>query len=280
MTGCVPEDPSVPQTPFDASERRIWAGRARAYAQSFAALCAHPIPLLLDAARVTSGDRVLDVGTGAGAVAIAALARGADVVAVDADADMAGLARRNAPKADVRQAALPRLPFADGEFDAVVGNFVLNHVGRPRAALAELKRITRPGGRVAVTIWGRPPGAGQALVGRAVEAAGASRPADLPALSPEDDFPRTEQGLVALMGAAGLDAPGCRTLAWDHRVGGDVWWAGHTHGVGTIGQTVARQAPEVIAEIGRHYRELSREFAVTGGMLALPHTALLAHGRA
>ncbi|MFF9076900.1 class I SAM-dependent methyltransferase [Streptomyces sp. NPDC014872] len=54
-----------------------------------------------------------------------------------------------APEADVRLAALPCLPFADDEFDAVVGNFVLNHVGRPREALRELRRVTRPGGRPA-----------------------------------------------------------------------------------------------------------------------------------
>ncbi|MCM2578954.1 class I SAM-dependent methyltransferase [Streptomyces meridianus] len=267
-------------TVFDESERRIWAGRARAYAQSFAHLCAYPIPLLLDAAHVRPGDRVLDVGTGAGAVVAAASARGADVVAVDADPDMAVLARRNAPQADVRLAALPRLPFADDEFDAVAGNFVLNHVGRPRSALAELKRITRPGGRVAVTIWARPPGAGQALVGRAVEASGARRPADLPALRPEDDFPRTGDGLAALMESAGLEDAGCRTLAWKHRVDTEVWWAGHADGVGTIGQTVARQTPAVTAEIRRHYLEMSGEFAVADGILALPHTALLAHARA
>ncbi|MFG2818629.1 hypothetical protein ACGFX4_04280 [Kitasatospora sp. NPDC048365] len=51
-------------TAFDAYERRTWAGRAEAYAGSFARLCAHPVPQLLDAAAVGDGTRLLDVGTG------------------------------------------------------------------------------------------------------------------------------------------------------------------------------------------------------------------------
>ncbi|WP_347400492.1 methyltransferase domain-containing protein [Streptomyces sp. BK239] len=51
---------------------------------------------------------------------------------------MIELAERAAPTAPVRVAALPELPFADDEFDAVVADFVLNHVGRPLLALGEL----------------------------------------------------------------------------------------------------------------------------------------------
>ena len=166
----------MPRTEFDVSERRAWAGCAEAYAGSFARLCAYTVPALLDAAGVREATHVLDAGTGTGAVAAEAIRRGARVTAVDAAPDMAARAAVAARGADVRLAELPRLPFADGEFDAVAGNFVLNHVGRPRAALAELRRVTRPGGRVAVTVWAAPPAAGQALLGRAVRAAGVERP--------------------------------------------------------------------------------------------------------
>ncbi|MDT0346822.1 class I SAM-dependent methyltransferase [Streptomyces litchfieldiae] len=66
-----------------------------------------------------------------------------------------GARRAGGPAAEVRLAALPGLPFADGKFDAVLANFVLNHAGRPRAALTELRRVTHPGGRIAVTVWAR-----------------------------------------------------------------------------------------------------------------------------
>lgn len=269
------------QTAFDASERRAWAGQADAYAAGFAKLCAYPVPALLDAAGVAEGTRVLDVGTGTGTAAVAACERGAKVTAVDAEPGMAALAASAAPEADVRLAALPGLPFIDDAFDAVVGNFVLNHVGRPREALRELRRVTRPGGRIAVTIWAVPAAAGQALLGRAVGAAGVPRPAHLPALAPEDDFSRTEQGLAALLGeAAGLTDVRCTSLAWDHRTTREEWWSGPAAGVATIGRIVTSQSPAVIAGIKNHFDSLCAEFTGPDGSLVLPHTALLAHGLA
>ncbi|MFI0965860.1 class I SAM-dependent methyltransferase [Streptomyces sp. NPDC021080] len=268
------------ETAFDKSERRTWAGQAEAYAASFARLCAHAAPGLLDAAGVTQGVRVLDVGTGTGTVAALACERGAKVTAVDAEPGMVARAALTAPEADVRLAALPHLPFADDEFDAVVANFVLNHVGRPRETLSELRRVTRPGGRMAVTIWAVPAAAGQALLGRAVQAAGATRPAHLPALAPEDDFLRTEQGLAALLAEAGLTDVVCDTLTWDHRTTVEEWWSGPAAGVATIGRIVTSQSPAVIARIKNHFESLCAEFAGPGGVLMLPHAALLARGRA
>ena len=268
------------ETVFDESERRAWAGQADAYAASFAKLCAYPVPGLLDAAGVREGVRVLDVGTGTGTAAALAWGRGAKVTAVDAEAGMVARATLAAPEADVRLAALPRLPFADDEFDATVGNFVLNHVGQPRQALSELRRVTRQGGRIAVTTWGVPAAAGQALLGRAVQAAGVTRPAHLPALAPEDDFLRTEQGLAALLGEAGLTDVVCGTLIWDHQTTPEEWWSGTAARVATIGQIVTSQTPAVIAKIKEHFDLLCGEFTGPDGLLVLPHAALIAHGQA
>lgn len=264
---------------FDAFERRAWAGRAEAYARSFGLLCGHTVPELLDAAGVEAGVRVLDVGTGTGTAAAAAVRRGARVTAVDAEPSMVRAARRALPGADVRQALLPVLPFAEGAFDAVTGNFVLNHVGRPAAALAELRRVTRPGGRLALTIWPAPPSPGQALLGRALEAAGVSRPPEVPALAPEDDFPRTEEGLASLLSAAGLADARCGTLRWDHEADPDVWWSGPAAGIATIGQILAAQPPATVTAVRGHYDRLAAPFRAPGGLLRLPHTALLATAR-
>lgn len=267
-------------TAFDKSERRAWAGQANAYAESFAKLCGYPVSRLLDAARVEGEQRVLDVGTGTGTAAAAACGRGAKVTAVDAEPSMIALAAQAAPTADVHLAALPDLPFADDEFEAVVGNFVLNHVGRPLTALAELRRVTRPGGRIAVTIWAVPAAAGQTLLGRAVQAAGVSRPAHLPALDPADDFPRTEQGFAALLSAAGLKDVICDTLLWEHRTTPEEWWSGPAAGVATIGQIVSSQSSGTIEAIREHFDSLCAEFVDSDGVLVLPHAALMAHGRA
>ncbi|MFF8369325.1 class I SAM-dependent methyltransferase [Streptomyces lydicus] len=266
------------RTPFDDSERRVWAGSAAAYEAGFGRLCAHTVPWLLDAAGVREGTRALDVGTGAGSVAAAAGARGARVTAVDAEPDMARRTRDAVPDARVQIAALPQLPFRDGRFDATLGNFVLNHVGRPRAALAELRRVTRPGGRIAVTIWAAPPAPGQALLGRAVRAAGVQRPTHLPALAPEDDFPRTADGLTGLLRGAGLVRAGCRPLAWDHRTTPEEWWHCPAAGVATIGRIVTSRGPAATERIRRHFTALAAELTDSDGTLVLPHAALLAYG--
>ncbi len=267
-------------TAFDESERRIWQGRAEAYANTFARLCAHTVPLLLDAAAIGPGVRVLDVGSGTGSVTVAAVARGAVARAVDAEATMVEATRRAAPGVDVRLGTLPQLPYADDEFDAVAANFVLNHVGRPLHALAELRRVTGRGGRVAVTVWQSPGSAGQSLVGRAAQAAGLSRPAWLAALAPEDDFPRTRDGLGALLTAAGFADVHTDALAWEHRADADDWWAGPAAGIGAIGQLVNSRGPEGVAAAKRAYDALCPEFLAEDGRLVLPHGALLGWGRA
>jgi SAM-dependent methyltransferase len=267
-------------TDFDDAERQIWAGRAEAFRDSFARLCAHTAPALLDAAGAGPGTRLLDVGTGSGTVAAAACARGARVSAVDAEPGMAALARRAAPDADVRVAVLPDLPFAAGTFDAVVANFVINHVGRPAQAVAALRAATRPGGQVAVTIWCRPAGAGHELLDRAASEAGVQRPAGLPQLAPADDFPHNAEGLTSLLSGAGLNQVTCQQLDWDHFAPPEQWWGGAAAGVGIIGQTIGRQAPETIGRIKTAYDRLVPEYAGPDGQLVLRYHALLAAGRA
>jgi SAM-dependent methyltransferase len=116
---------------FDSYERGLWAGRADAYEGGFARLTVRAAGPLLDAAGVGADTEVLDVGTGPGVVAAIAIERGAKVTAVDAEPSMAEAAARNVPGLDVRLAVLPDLPLPDADFDAVTGNFVINHAGYP-----------------------------------------------------------------------------------------------------------------------------------------------------
>jgi SAM-dependent methyltransferase len=243
-------------TSFDTAERRMWAGRADAYDSTFSRLCAHTVPELLDAADVGPGRYVLDVGTGTGTAALAAQERGARVRAVDAE-----------------------LPFEDGEFAAVVANFVLNHVGRPRAALTELRRVLRPGGRLALTLWSPGRQAGMELFGRALDAAGVVRPPDLPRLDPAEDFPRTPEGVTGLLSEAGFRAATCSETRFKHRAGVEEWWSAAASGLATIGLIVTAQDARTVVRIRRAYGRIAAEYAV-GGKLVLTHGALLARATA
>ena len=82
--------------------------------------------------------------------------RGASVVGVDGASAMIELARERQPGLDFRQADAHALPFEAAAFDAVLGNFVILHLGRPERAVAEFARVIAPGGTVALTVWDRP----------------------------------------------------------------------------------------------------------------------------
>ncbi|MHB8651401.1 MAG: bifunctional demethylmenaquinone methyltransferase/2-methoxy-6-polyprenyl-1,4-benzoquinol methylase UbiE [Gaiellaceae bacterium] len=100
---------------------------------------------------VRPGDRVLDVCCGTGDLAIAAQRRGAGaVVGLDFSPEMLDRARRKGTAIDwVRGDAL-ELPFDDGSFDAVTVGFGVRNVDDLVRALRELRRVLRPGGRVAI----------------------------------------------------------------------------------------------------------------------------------
>ena len=267
-------------TPFDTYERRLWAGRAEAYSRSFARLCAYPAPVMLDAARVVTGSRVLDVGTGPGTAAALAVERGATVTAVDADPSMVELARGNVPGAQVVRAALPDLPFAAGCFDAVVANFVVNHVGDPAAAVSELYRVVRPGGRVAVSVWPRLQAPLQSLWQEVMDAAGLVRPAAVPSVAPDKNFDRTVDGLAGLLRRAGLVQVTSDAHAWRHRADIDEWWLGPANGLGALGVAMSGHDPETVARVRRQYDALAARYLVGSGQLELPVAALIASGNA
>jgi demethylmenaquinone methyltransferase/2-methoxy-6-polyprenyl-1,4-benzoquinol methylase len=113
-----------------------------------------------DLARVSTGDRALDVATGTGDLALALRARGAEVVGVDFSERMLELARRKAPDVRFVCANALELPFREGEFDAVTVGFGVRNFSDLERGLAEMARVTRSGGRVVVleiTTPQRPP---------------------------------------------------------------------------------------------------------------------------
>lgn len=110
------------------------------------------------------GDHLLDLGCGAGRHTFEALRRGARVVALDQDVEelkgVEEMVTAMAEAGEIKPPAEPvtmvgdalALPFDDGTFDRVVAAEILEHIPDDRAAIAELVRVVRPGGTVAVSV--------------------------------------------------------------------------------------------------------------------------------
>ena len=113
---------------------------------------------------IGGGTKVIDVGCGAGRHSYEAYRRGADVIAFDQNAEelaevdtmlQAMGAEGEAPasaKAQVVVGDALALPYPDATFDVVIASEILEHVPEDDAAIAELVRVLRPGGRLAVTV--------------------------------------------------------------------------------------------------------------------------------
>lgn len=107
---------------------------------------------------VVPGDRLLDLGAGGGRHAFEAMRRGAVVTAIDADAAEVSDAAAMMVALDVGGSGTATvgdarsLPFPNGSFDRVIAAEVLEHIADDRSAMAELTRVLRPGGTMAVTV--------------------------------------------------------------------------------------------------------------------------------
>lgn len=108
------------------------------------------------ALKLQPGEKALDLGAGTG-VSTQELARsGAFVVGVDISLGMLGVGRRTRPDVHLVAGDALALPFADNTFDAVTTSFVIRNVANTPAALRELARVTKPGGRLVICEFSHP----------------------------------------------------------------------------------------------------------------------------
>jgi ubiquinone/menaquinone biosynthesis C-methylase UbiE len=114
-------------------------------------------PVLVEAARIAPGERVLDVAAGSGNAAIPAALAGAEVVASDLTPDLVETGRQAAERVG---AALrwevgdaEALPYADAEFDVAISCVGIMFAPHHQQAADELVRVVRPGGRIGLLSW-------------------------------------------------------------------------------------------------------------------------------
>lgn len=110
----------------------------------------------LDALAPLDGLHHLDAGCGAGLALQLSAARGTTVTGLDASAGLLAFARTRLPHADLRVGEIEDLPFAGDAFDVVTAFNSIQYAVNPARAVAELARVCRPGGRVAIGVWGDP----------------------------------------------------------------------------------------------------------------------------
>ncbi len=114
------------------------------------------IETLADAIAIDQTQTVLDLGTGTGFIAAGLAPRADRVIAIDNSPAMLDIARDNLAQlridnVEIREADLARLPLDNDSVDAAVANMVLHHVEDPAGMLAEMTRVVRPDGWVAIT---------------------------------------------------------------------------------------------------------------------------------
>jgi SAM-dependent methyltransferase len=137
---------------------RLWGSRAQDWANIQEGQFSSAYEAVFDACGVSAGTSYCDIGCGSGMAALLAFRRGAAVSGLDAAVNLLAIARSRVPDGDLRTGDLEELPFPDGTFDLVTGFNSFQFAANPVAALAQARRIAKPGGRVVVMTWGTPEG--------------------------------------------------------------------------------------------------------------------------
>ena len=146
-------NPSDPFAELKRKQREMWA--------SFTPTAMFTTPVagqVVKFAGIKAGESVLDVGTGTGVVAITAARLGAKVCGLDLTPELLEQARDNAHIARLEniewtEGDAEHLPYPDASFDVVVSQFGHMFAPRPEVVVAQMRRVLKPGGRVALATW-------------------------------------------------------------------------------------------------------------------------------
>jgi SAM-dependent methyltransferase len=213
-------------------------------------------PVFADFAGVREGQRVVDVGAGTGALTAELARRGAETAAAEPSGAFVAALRARFPGADVQEAGAEELPWTDESFDAALAQLVVSFMRDASAGLAEMRRVVRAGGTVAVCMWDRDGMEMLAAIDRTRDALGVER---------ELGAYRTRDEIAALVG----DGAETELLAIQASyVDFEDFWSALAGGAGPAGAWAAslddEQRAVARAELYRQLNEPEGPFTLTG----------------
>ena len=263
---------------FKTFEAERWTAKAQSYDLVTGRVTRRLIEPLLDAAEVVAGSRLLDVASGPGHLAGAAARRGAQVTGIDLADPMLEIARALYGDVTFLHGDAEALPLADEQVDAVTGAFVLNHLPEPEAALREVNRVLRPGGRAAFTVWRAPPQSRLVtLLIEAAEAAGVEPSGEVPP-GPDPYRFADQVEFAALLAGGGLQGTSVETIELAHEAqDADELWHGLLGGSARGSAIVEGQNAPTRRRIRAEFERLVDQLRL-GAVYRIPADVELASG--
>jgi SAM-dependent methyltransferase len=273
-----------------ATLHTLWTAVAPAWAEhaSYAdARGGHVAERLLALTAPAPGDRVLELASGPGGLGLGAAARvapGGEVVISDVAPGMVAIAEARAGERGLTNVSTRVLDFEaidepDASFDVVLCREGLMFATDPARAMAEIRRVLRPGGRLALAVWDareRNPWLGVVFDAVAAELDRPVPPPGIPGPFSLGDAAR----LATLLHDAGLNEVDVSELAVPLRAGSfDEWWRRTSALAGPLAAILASQPEPVVDAIRDRAREAAAAYETPAG-IEFPGVALIVSARA
>ena len=255
----------------------MWASVAPGWGEHADLVEEHGAPItaaMLEASRIGPADRVLELACGPGSVGIAAAEQADEVVLSDVAEEMTAIAAQRAAargltNVSTRVLDLEDIDEPDASYDVVLCREGLMLTLDPNTAMAEIRRIMRPGGRAAIAVWGpRTRNPWLAILFDAVSAHTGTPvpPPGIPGPFSLGEDRRFEDVLK--------DAAITEVAVTQHSASFEDWWSVRAALAGPLAKVIAMQPPEAVDAIKAHARGALQPYA-DGDGFTLPGVTLL-----